>query len=173
MVRSGRRTALVEPAFRQALSDNRSISGRWFDTLHAARFAQTCLDNGRVEAALAWVDSGLADVAQLGQHWYAAELWRLKGAALLRRRTRRAPRGHVQTAPEAAEPYLRRAVEIARAQRARLLELRAATSLAECLRRDGAVHDAVALLAPLCAAFDAGVEPADQRDARRLLIALR
>lgn len=81
--------------------------------------ADACMRSGRPEESLAAVDQALGIV---GEHGYSheAELHRLRGLALRR----------LGRADEALES-LRRAVEIARAQKAASLESRAAASLSE------------------------------------------
>jgi predicted ATPase len=73
-------------------------------------------------------------------------------------------------APHAeAEAWLRRALEVARRQQAKSLELRAATSLA-CLWRDQGKHaEARDLLAPVHGWFREGYETLDLKEAKTLL----
>jgi len=67
------------------------------------------------------------------------------------------------------EATYQRALEIARAQEARLLELRAATSLAQLWHGRGKAIDARELLGPLCAWFTEGSDTPDIKGARALL----
>lgn len=92
-----------------------------------------------------------------------AELYRLKGELLL-----------VGGGPgaEDAERCFRQAVEIARRQSAKSLELRAAMSLARLFQRQGKREDARRLLAEVYAWFTEGFDTADLKDARALLDAL-
>jgi DNA-binding winged helix-turn-helix (wHTH) protein len=170
----GRRTRADVRALEQSLADNHAVSGRWYDTLQYARIAQACVDAGDGAAALAWVAKGLEDVEELGQHWYEAELWRMRGEALLISRPRRRP-GAAAAREEAtaAETCFRRAAEVAAAQAATLLQLRAATSLARLLQRGGRGAEAATQLAAVAAAFPAAERAADVRDARALLKQLR
>jgi hypothetical protein len=70
---------------------------------------------------------------------------------------------------ERAEACFLRAIEIAREQESRMLELRAATRLA-CLRRDiGSPNDPPALLEPLLSAIEGGETTRDVRNARAFL----
>ena len=68
-----------------------------------------------------------------------------------------------------AETCFRKAVEIARTQEARLLELRAATDLARLWRDAGSPNDPLALLEPILAAIEGGESTRDVRNARALL----
>jgi predicted ATPase len=64
---------------------------------------------------------------------------------------------------------LRRAIEVARQQEAKSLELRAATSLARLWRDQGKRAEARDLLAPVYAWFTEGFETRDLIDAKALL----
>jgi predicted ATPase len=73
---------------------------------------------------------------------------------------------------EEAEPWLRRALDVARHQQAKSLELRAAMSLARLWQQQGervAAHD---LLAPIYGWFTEGFDTADLQEAKTLLEAL-
>ena len=68
-----------------------------------------------------------------------------------------------------AERFLRRALEAAHAQGARLLELRAAMSLARLLETRGRRREGEGLLAPIYLQFDEGLEIADLKNAKAWL----
>ncbi len=70
---------------------------------------------------------------------------------------------------DAAEAAYREAIEVARGQQARLLELRAATSLARLWGDNGRRGAARELLAPVYQAFTEGIDTPDLRDAKALL----
>jgi predicted ATPase len=73
---------------------------------------------------------------------------------------------------QAAERCLRQAVEVARQQQARSLELRAATSLGRLWQQQGKRTAAHKLLAPIYSWFTEGFDTADFQEARTLLEAL-
>jgi predicted ATPase len=113
-------------------------------------------------------DEGLSAIAEAIEligadrsFFYEAELHRLRGALS----------GQAATATGADEPAtsFRRALEIARRQGARSLELRAALSLAQLLRARGASDEARATLSESCAWFGDRTDSADLREARELL----
>ena len=103
--------------------------------------------------ALAWVD-------QHGERFREAELCRPKGELLL---------AHAPAHPDEAETCFRQAIAIARRQRAKSLELRAATSLGRLWQQQGKHAEAHALLAPIYAWFTEGFDTADLREAAVLL----
>jgi tetratricopeptide (TPR) repeat protein len=80
---------------------------------------------GRIEEATANLDEELARIERSGARQEAAELYRLKGEAILRRDS---------SATSEAEKCFRTAIEIAKGQSAKWWELRATVSLAELLR---------------------------------------
>jgi hypothetical protein len=97
--------------------------------------------------------------------------WRIKGELLLGKASssagRRSPRAG-RTA-EGAERSLRRALEIARAQEARSLELRAAMSLVRFSKERGENRAARELLRSLYESFTEGLDTGDLIDAKTLL----
>ena len=68
-----------------------------------------------------------------------------------------------------AEALFQQAIQIARRQGAKSLELRAALSLARLLIDQGRSDEARDLLAPVYAEFSEGFETSDLRDARTVL----
>jgi predicted ATPase len=90
------------------------------------------------------------------------ELHRLRGEIMLE-----------QCARLAGERSLHRAIELAHAQGAKLLELRAAVSLAKLRRDQGRPAEAIALLQPLDDWFQEGRDLPEIRETRTLLESLR
>ena len=117
---------------------------------------------GRPEAAFVSVAVGLKAVEKMGGAPLEAELYRLRGEALL------AGAGAVSEAETAIE----QAIDVARRQNAKSWELRGATSLARLCRHQGRQQEAVALLAPIYAWFTEGFDTADLKEAKALLDAL-
>ncbi len=116
------------------------------------------LQLGRLTAAAAAVDKalGLVDTQLAG--FYQAELQRLRGEMLL-----------LQEVEGDAESCFRRALEVARAQRARSFELRAATSLGRLWQRQGKAGEARELVSGVYDWFTEGFDTGDLRDARTLI----
>jgi predicted ATPase len=115
---------------------------------------------GRTEEGLAAVAEALVRVEQTGERMAEAELYRVKGELLIMRD----PRDNSQ-----AERCFGTAIEIARRQRAKWWELRAATSLASLLRKQGRIAEARDALASVDGWFTEGFEFADLKDAKTLL----
>jgi adenylate cyclase len=115
--------------------------------------------NGHMQDALRTLDTGFALSRKGRQRFWDAELHRMRGEILLSWKGDTA----------GAERALRDALEVARSQQARLLELRAASSMARLLIQQDRPDRAHALLHPIYRSFSEGFEIHDLREARRLL----
>jgi len=98
-----------------------------------------------------------------GDRWYDPELYRLKGKLLLQQ--------HTDNQAE-AESCFQHALEIARNQQAKSLELRAATSLVRLWQSQGKRQEARHLLGDVYGWFTEGFDTPDLQEARALLEAL-
>ena len=118
----------------------------------------------RFDEALKIVDESFVFIERTGQQYYAAELRRLRGELLL-----------AQSASNAsqAEQHFRDAIEFARKQHAKSWELRATTSLARLLAKQGKRDNARSMLAEIHNWFSEGFDTADLKDAKRLMEELR
>ena len=105
--------------------------------------------------------SALAD--KTGEHFWQAELHRTRGELLLRDDSHEIE----------AELSFQQALEIARSQSAKSLELRAATSLARLWRDQGQEKKASDVLAPVFDWFTDGFDTADLKDAKAVLETVR
>jgi DNA-binding winged helix-turn-helix (wHTH) protein/predicted ATPase len=103
------------------------------------------------------LNEALVMVEASGQHYWTAELHRLKGVL-----TRGADE-------KAAEASFHTAIAIAQAQEAKSFELRAATSLGRLWATQGKATEAHALLSNVYAWFTEGFETPDLREANALL----
>lgn len=110
--------------------------------------------------ALTILDQALDVVAKNDEHFYEPELHRLKGETLLR--------SHASDESEPAACF-RRALEVARQQHAKSLELRAATSAACLLDRQGQRDEARDLVSHVYAWFTEGHDTPDLAAARQFL----
>jgi predicted ATPase len=99
-------------------------------------------------------------VEQQEERWWEAEISRLRGVLLLRQ----------PGTPQAeAEAWLQRALDVARQQEAKSLELRAAMSLSRLWHRQGKREEARKLLAPIYGWFTEGFDTADLQQAKALV----
>jgi class 3 adenylate cyclase/predicted ATPase len=117
---------------------------------------------GKPEAALAAVAAGLEMVEKTGGAPLEAELYRLRGEALL------AGAGTVSE----AETAMQQGIDVARRQNAKSWELRGAMSLARLRQQQGRPQDAAALLTPILGWFTEGFDTADLKEAKALLAKL-
>jgi predicted ATPase len=89
-----------------------------------------------------------------------AELYRIKGELLL---------GQTVPDEEEAESCFQKAIEVARSQTAKSLELRAAMSLSRLWQRQGKMPEARQLLTDIYGWFTEGFDTADLKAAKALL----
>ncbi len=141
-----------------------ALEGNATTTSVYAHLADSYRKNGRLDEGLAAVATALRETERRGERGAEPELYRVKGELLLMR-----------DPPDAAEAErcFRTAIDIARRQKARFFELRATTSLARMLKRQGKSDEARAMLAEIYGWFTEGFEFADLKDAKALLDELR
>jgi predicted ATPase len=114
---------------------------------------------GKPEAVLVSAAAGLNAVEKTGGAALEAELYRLKGEALL---------AGAGTLSE-AEAAMQQGIAVARRQNAKSWELRGAMSLARLRQQQRRPQEAAALLAPVYAWFTEGFDTADLKEAKALL----
>jgi predicted ATPase len=122
--------------------------------------AEVCDHLGHTEDGLQALAEAHTLVEQQEEPWWEAEVYRLRGVLLLRQ---------PETSQAEAETWLQRALDVARRQEAKSLELRAAMSLARLWQQQGKQAEAQALLAPVYGWFTEGFDTADLQEARALL----
>jgi len=123
--------------------------------------AEACMQAGRLDHALSALTEAETAANQREERLLeAAEIFQLKGELLLRRDD-----------PNVAEAQrcFERAIEIARKQSAKSLELRARMSLARSLDLQGKRDEARVMLAEIYNWFTEGFDTADLKDAKALL----
>ena len=133
--------ALAVPYFCTLLADVSDLLGHTEDGLQALAEAHTLVE-------------------QQEERWWEAEVSRLRGVLLLRQ---------TGTPQAEAEAWLQRALDVARRQEAKSLELRAAMSLSRLWQQQGKRAEAHALLAPVYGWFTEGFDTADLQEAKALL----
>ena len=127
-------------------------------TLHARSLASAKADLGKPDEAFELLEEALALTEVSGERWWQAELHRLRGRLLVARGQH-----------DEGEACFRRAIEVSSGQRARMLELRAATSLARLWSDRGRNAEARDLLAPIYGWFTEGFDTLDLKEAKSLL----
>ncbi len=105
------------------------------------------------------LESALNFSEETGERWWDAEIHRLKGTVT----------AEIGADIGAAEACFHRALEIARHQEAKSLELRAATNLAKLWRDQNRMAAARNLLSPIYNWFTEGFDTPDLKDAKMLL----
>jgi predicted ATPase len=99
-------------------------------------------------------------VEQHEERFWEAEVYRVRGGLLLQQ---------PGISQAEAETWLQRALDVARRQQAKSLELRAAMSLSRLWQQQGKRAEARALLAPIYHWFTEGFDTADLQEAKALL----
>jgi predicted ATPase len=131
-----------------------------------ALLAQAYHAMGRVEAGLAVLTEALTVIDKTNEQQCVAEVHRLIGDLRLAQSGPRQP-------SEAAAECFHRALEVARQQHAKSLELRATLSLVRLWQQQGQHAEARQLLATVYGWFTEGFATADLQAAQALLAALR
>jgi adenylate cyclase len=144
---------------REGLGAHLATGARIGRAFNLATLAAAELARGGIDAAHAVILEALAISPATGERWWDGELHRLSGELQLRH----SPRRH-----DEAEAAFRRAIELAREQRARALELRAVVSLGHLWLHHGKRDDARALVREACDRISEGAHTGDVRDARAL-----
>jgi DNA-binding SARP family transcriptional activator len=153
-------TALAR--LRSAIEGFKETGARLRLPYYFALLADAHLRAAEADAGLEVVEEALSLGRETNEHWWDAELHRLRAELL--------QAGGAK--PAEAEAALTRAVEIARGQQARSLELRAARALAAFWARSGRTVEARDLLALVYSWFTEGLETPDLEVARALLSGL-
>lgn len=136
---------------------------------------------GQIEPALEALAEAIAAVEKTVGHYWEAELYRLKGELLLnasregggqKDEALQEPKAPYGQAQDRAEACFWQAIEVARRQGGKSLELRAVMSLSRLWQGQGKREEAHQMLAEIYNWFTEGFETADLQEARTLLEAL-
>jgi len=127
---------------------------------YRALLAEACGWAGHIDEAFQALADGFAAIQKTEERWWEAELHRLQGELL---------RSQTVSRPAEAEASFHRAIEVARGQHAKSLELRAALSLGQLWRDEGRRDDAHRLVAEVYGWFTEGFDTPDLREAMSLL----
>jgi class 3 adenylate cyclase/predicted ATPase len=119
---------------------------------------------GQFDEAARCIGEAMTTLQTNSENWYEADVNRIAGEIALR-----SPCADVKR----AEAYFERALAVARAQRAKSWELRAAMSMARLWRDQGKYNEACGLLGPIYSWFTEGFDTRDLKEAKALLTCWR
>jgi DNA-binding winged helix-turn-helix (wHTH) protein/predicted ATPase len=155
--------ACIEPGrdgaitlIRQGLAGHDATGTELLRPHFLALLVEALEEAGEFEEALRVVEEALAVGDRNREHYYHAELYRLKGELLA---------AHSRKAEECFD----QAIQLARAQQAKSFELRAAMSWARLRKSQGRSKEGRARLAEVYDTFTEGFDTADLREAKGLL----
>ncbi len=138
----------------------RTTGARVYLPFFLPQLARAHAELGQFEAAWRCIGEAMTAAETTKETWCEAEIHRTAGEIAL-----------MSPEPDAAKAraHFERAIAIARAQKAKSWELRAATSLARLWRDHGERQQARDLLAPVYGWFTEGFDTADLKEAKALL----
>lgn len=142
---------------RRGLANYQATGAEFLRTDYLALLAEAYGRRGPVDEGLNVLAEALDAANGTGERRWQAELFRLKGELILTRDE------------DEAEACLVRAIEVARSQRAKSLELRASKSLSRLWQRQGKREEARRLLEEIYGWFTEGFATADLQEAQALM----
>lgn len=162
LVQQGRRDEGIAQ-MRQGLDGWEATGAQLLRPYYLALLAEAYGQGGQADEGLRLLSEALASAHNTGERSYEAELYRLQAELWLACDAEQ---------HGAAEVCFRQALDVARGQQARSLELRAATSLARLWQRQGKHAEARRLLAEVHGWFAEEGDTADLLEAKGLLVEL-
>ena len=151
---------------RQGLTAYRATGAEVGRPHFLALLAEACGKGGQTEEGLSALTEALGIVDRNGEREYEAELYRLKGQLTLAQSSVQRLASRVQ---KEAEDCFLKAIEVARKQQAKSLELRVVMSLARLWQRQGKQHAARNTLSEIYYWFTEGFDTKDLQEAKALL----
>jgi predicted ATPase len=131
-----------------------------------ALLAETHAKIGQAKEGLDMLTAAVIAAEKGGEHWWTAELYRLKGELTLQHSKQR---GHQARDRKQAEECFAQALAIARAQQAKSLELRVAMSMSRLPHPQAKKAEVRRGLAEIYERFSEGFDTPDLREAKALL----
>jgi predicted ATPase len=165
---------------RQGIVTHQAIGQELMQTYNLALLAETYGQVGQPEEGAKVLAEALATVNRTGERFYEAELYRLKGTLTLQKFQVSGSKFQVSEGPESevrgpeaeAEACFQKAIDIARRQQAKSLELRAVMSLSRLWQSQGKKDEARQMLAEIYGWFTEGFDTKDLKEAKALLAEL-
>ena len=146
-------------AIQEAIAEQQQIGDRFNLPYFLSLMAEAQAQVGQLPTALVTFEQALRIVEETGDCVWKAELLRLAGDW----------RNRLNPYDPKVESLYTMALDVARQQRAKMLELRAATSLARLWQQQGRAAEAYQLLAEIYHWFTEGFDTVDLKTARTLL----
>jgi predicted ATPase len=143
---------------REGLAAAQATGAEFFRPYYLALLAQAYQTVRQPEVGLTVLTEALAQMEKTGERFWEAEVYRLQGELLLQ-----------ANATAEAEDCFLKALEVARRQAAKSLELRATVSLGRLWQRQGKKDEARPMLAAIYGWFTEGLDTVDLRLAKVLL----
>jgi len=156
---------------RQGLAAAQAAGTRLFGTHDLTLLAEAYDTVGEPEAGLVALEEALALVEKNEERFWEAEIYRLKGELLLMLEGAERSLGAVEGMQDAESPEgcFLTAIDIARRQEGKSLELRATVSLARLWQQQGKQDQAWRMLADIYSWFTEGFDTVDLQQAKALI----
>ena len=142
------------------IAAHRSTGSIWTVPTHLSFLARAYAEVGKFYDASRCIGEAMTAVETTGERWFEADIHRVAGEIAFK-------------SPESdaaqAEAHFERALAVARQQRAKSWELRAAMSMARLWRDQGKPQQARDLVAPVYGWFTEGFDTLDLKEAKALL----
>jgi predicted ATPase len=120
---------------------------------------------GDLEKAMNFIEQAIAEVQRGAEHYYEAELYRIKGELKLKK----ANDINQKEVEKEAEECFKQSLQIAQEQMAKSFELRTTLSLCRLLKKQDKKEEARQLLTKIYNWFTEGFEEPDLREAMAML----
>ncbi|HEV8717227.1 MAG TPA: tetratricopeptide repeat protein, partial [Candidatus Binatia bacterium] len=149
---------------RQGMAAMRATGAEALQSYFFALLAEAYGQMGWAEEGLSVLAEALVAVDKTKERGYEAELYRLKGELTLQSQVQ-----GLKSKVEETEASFQKAIEIARRQQAKSLELRAVMSLSRLWQQQGKKDEARQILAEIYGWFTEGFDTKDLQEAKALL----
>jgi predicted ATPase len=164
----------------QGLATREMMGAKLFQSYYLALLAEAHGKAGQADKGLSVLAEAVAVIDTIGERFYEAELYRLKGELMLRHASREQGAGSKE---QEAEECFRKAIAIAQKQQAKSLELRAVMSLVRLRQHEAQDHatrttqhatrvrldEAHEMLAKIYSWFTEGFDTKDLQEAKMLI----
>jgi class 3 adenylate cyclase/predicted ATPase len=157
------------PQMRDGYAGYRATGTELIQPHMLALLAEMLAANSATDEALQWLEDAIAQAERREEHHYEPELWRLKGVIYAALAEQSESLAQTEKRRNEAESCLHQALRLAQQQRARVLELRAAVSLAELWDKRGRRDEARSLVEEKQGWFTEGFATLDLHRSQTLL----